>query len=86
MIFKAAFTYSDFAAKSQQLCSKTTTNKIARCEHHGKICRKKHSLAKSLQNRSKMNKCKHVCYMCKILSRRFCSKVAICDRCLIEFY
>ena len=36
---------SNFAAK-------ITTNKIARCEHHGKICSKKHSRAKSLQNRS----------------------------------
>ena len=31
---------------------KITTNKIARCEHHGKICSKKYSRAKSLQNRS----------------------------------
>ena len=53
---------SNFAAK-------ITTNKIARCEHHGKICSKKHSRAKSLQNRSKINS-KHVCYMCKILSKR----------------
>ena len=52
VLTKAAFTYSDFSAKSQQLCSKITTNKIARCEHHGKICSKKYSLAKSLQNRS----------------------------------
>ena len=36
---------SNFAAK-------ITTNKIASCEHHGKICSKKHSRAKSLQNRS----------------------------------
>ena len=70
----AAFTYIDFAAKSQQLCSKITTNKIARCEHHGKICSKKHSLAKSLQNRSN--------FAAKLIANMF----AICAKfCLDDF-